>query len=152
RSSDVNNFLVGQQNGINTTQSVGINYNALFSKNLKLNMSYFYNNGTNGTSSFLQRTYLLSSLGNQLYNQGDTGESGNSSHRFNARLEWSIDSANSIIYTPSFRYQKYDATSFFRASTSTPEQDTINLSGSDNESNSSGFNLSQNLMLRHRFK
>lgn len=149
---DMNNFMVNQQTGINTTNSVGLNFSAFGIKKLKVTASYFFNNGISDASSFLNRAYFLSSLSNQLYSQGDTSKTTSYNHRFNMRLEYAIDSNNSIIYTPSFRYQTTNLYTIFSAGTKTQEQDTLNSSGSKSSSNGNGYNLSNNLLLRHRFK
>ncbi len=149
---DMNNFLVGQQSGINTTNSLGLNFSSFGMKNLKLTASYFFNNGINNSSSFLNRTYFLTALANQLYSQGDTSKNTSYNHRFNMRLEYTIDSANSIIYTPSFRYQTNQLYSVFDARTKTQEMDTLNSSGSKSNSKANGYTISNNLLLRHRFK
>ena len=149
---EMSNYLINQQNGINTTNSFGLNYSAFGMKKLKITASYFFNNGVNNSSSLLNRTYFLSSLANQLYTQGDTGKSYNTSHRLSARIEYNIDSFNSIIYTPSIRTQSNRSNSVFLAATKTQELDTLNQSGSKTESESKGYNISNNLLLRHRFK
>lgn len=149
---DMNNFMIGQQNGINTTNSIGLNYTAFGMKKLKLTASYFFNNGVNDASSFLNRTYFLSALSNQLYSQGDTSSNTSYNHRFNMRLEYTIDSFNSIIYTPSLRYQTNKLYSVFDARTKTQEMDTLNSSGSKSNSNAKGYSITNNVLLRHRFK
>ncbi len=149
---DMGNFLVNQQGGINTTNSFGFNYSAIGIKKMKITASYFFNNGVNNSASFLNRTYFLSSINNQLYSQADTSKSNSNSHRFNARLEYNIDSNNSIIYTPSLRFQNGNSNSYFNGITKTQLFDTINNSSSNTNSNSDGYNISNNLLLRHRFK
>lgn len=150
--SDMSSFMVNQQNGINVTNSFGFNYTGFAWKKMKLTGSYFYNNGTNNTSSFLNRTYFLSSLNNQLYRQGDTGETKNYSHRASMRLEYNIDSNNSIIYTPTFRYQNTKSLTLFKALTVTQELDSLNQSGSKTNADNDGINLNHSLLLRHKFK
>ncbi|MCC6817857.1 MAG: TonB-dependent receptor, partial [Bacteroidia bacterium] len=149
---DMANYLVNQQNGINTTNSLGLNFSAFGMKKMKLTASYFFNHGINEASSFFNRTYFLSSFSNQLYFQGDTSSNTSFNHRLNLRLEYSIDSNNSIIYSPSVRYQSSNLKSVFNANTKTQELDTLNGSGSRSNSNGNGLNITNNLLLRHRFK
>lgn len=146
------NYLVNQQSGINTTNSFGLNFSSFSMKKMKLTASYFFNNGINDASSYFTRTYFLSSLSNQLYYQGDTSNSLSFNHRLNMRLEYMIDSNNSIIYTPSVRFQKTDLSSVFSANTKTQEQDTLNGSGSKGNNYGEGLNIGNNLLLRHKFK
>ncbi len=149
---DMSNFMVNQQGGINTTNSLGLNYSSFGMKKLKITASYFFNNGVNNSASFLNRTYFLSALSNQIYQQSDTSESRSASHRINARLEYTFDSSNSLIYTPSVRLQNGSGNAFFAARTKTQELDTLNMSGSTSNSKSNGYNINNNLLLRHRFK
>lgn len=149
---DLRNFLVGQQEGINTTHAFGLNYSMHAGKKFKMTASYFLNRSSNETSSFLSRTYFLSSLDNQLYTQGDTGTSVNMNHRFNARVEFMPDSMNSIIFTPSLRLQSFSGNTVFFGLTNTQELQNLNNSRSITESATDGFSYSQDLLLRHRFK
>lgn len=153
RNSDVNNFLIGSQNGINTTNSFGLNYTGFAWSKMKVTASYFYNNGINNTSSFLTRSYFLPGFTDQKYSQGDTGETSNFSHRFNARLEYQLDSNNSLIYKPSFKFQKSNSLTLFNAITeNTVNLDTLNLSGTESSTDASGINLDHSILFRHRFK
>lgn len=148
-----NNFTVGQQGGINTTNAFGVNYSYYSGKKMRLTASYFFNNSKNETSSFLNRTYFLDASSNQYYSQGDTGTGKNNNHRLNARLEYNLDSSNSIVFTPSFSLQGNTASSLFLGQTRPSElADRINSSNSRTESESNGYSFSQSLLLRHKFK
>jgi hypothetical protein len=147
-----NNFLVGQQNGINTTNSFGFNYSTFGGTKLKLTASYFYNNSINNTASFLNRTYFLSGGANQLYSQGDTGKAKNFNHRLNARLEYMFDSSNSLIYTPSISFQKNNNNSTFLGMTNSQEFESLNRSFSKTSAENNGYNINNSLLFRHRFK
>lgn len=147
-----NNFSVNNQSGINTTNAIGMNYSLYGGKKYKLTASYFFNTGKNTTSSFLNRTYFLSALRNQLYSQGDTGTTNNSNHKFNARFEYNLDTNNSIIFTPQFSLQGNKSNTLFLGKTASQEAVNMNLSNSKTISNTSGYNFNQSLLLRHKFK
>ena len=147
-----NNFTVNNQSGINTTNAIGMNYSLYGGKKYKLTASYFFNTGKNTTSSFLDRTYFLSALTNQLYSQGDTGTTNNSNHKFNARFEYNLDTNNSIIFTPQFSLQGNKSNTLFLGKTATQEALNLNLSNSKTVSNTSGYNFNQSLLLRHKYK
>lgn len=146
------NFLTSQQNGINTTNSLGINYTLMNKKKLKLSGSYFFNNSKNLTQSNFERTYFLSEFENQYYEQGDSSESRSNSHRLNARLEYQFDSVNSIVYTPSIRFQNGESISKFLGLTENDTFRSLNQSNSNNTGNNNGYNITNNLLFRHRFK
>jgi hypothetical protein len=143
---------VNNQSGINTTNAIGVNYSLYGGKKYKLTASYFFNTGKNTTSSFLNRTYFLSALRNQLYSQGDTGTTNNSNHKFNARFEYNLDTNNSIIFTPQFSLQGNKSNTLFLGKTASQEAVNMNLSNSKTISNTSGYNFNQSLLLRHKFK
>jgi hypothetical protein len=50
---NTSNFMLSQQNGINTSNSLGINYTLMNKKKLKLSGSYFFNNSRNPNSILL---------------------------------------------------------------------------------------------------
>ena len=147
-----NNFTVNNQSGINTTNAIGMNYSLYGGKKYKLTASYFFNTGINNTSSFLNRTYFLSAISNQLYSQGDTGKTNNNNHKFNARFEYNLDSNNSIIFTPQFSLQGNKSNTLFLGKTSSQEAVNLNLSSSKTISNTNGYNFNQSLLFRHKFK
>lgn len=150
---DAGSFMVNQQGGINTTNALGLNYSYFGGKKLKFTAAYFFNNSANVNASFLNRTYFLSSLNNQNYTQGDTGKSRSTSHRLNARLEYNLDSNNSLIFTPNIKIQNSKSNSSFLGQTNSETLlSLINSSMSSTESSNMGYELSQNLLLRHRFK
>src|SRR5215203_2898498 len=96
-----NNFLVGQQNGINKTNAFGINYSDLWGPKITMTGSYFFNNTSNNTNEIANTQYY--SGGGIL----DTTASSNTNtnHRFNMRFEYRIDSANQIIISPNLSFQ-----------------------------------------------
>ena len=149
---NTSNFMLSQQNGINTSNSLGINYTLMNKKKLKLSGSYFFNNSRNLTQSYFERTYFLTELENQYYDQGDSSESRSNSHRINARLEYQFDSLNSIVYTPSIRFQNGNSISRFLGFTENDTLRSLNQSNSNNTNNNSGYNISNNVLFRHRFK
>lgn len=99
------NFFVGQQNGINQTNSLGINYSDKFGKDLTISGSYFINNSNNDNNSILERNYYAQNDIIQIYNEDNNSHAENYNHRFNARIEYNIDSNNSIFIRPAFNYQ-----------------------------------------------
>lgn len=145
-----NNFLVGQQNGINKTNAVGINYADNWGKKIVVSASYFFNNTNNNVDELVKRTYLLDGIPN--YNQATITSSTNNNHRFNMRFEYMIDSANQLIITPSLSFQdnhsnRIVSTSFLDPATDSTRSRTVNY----NNSNRSGNNLNNNILWRHSF-
>ncbi len=146
-----NNFVVGNQGGINKTNSAGMNFSDIWAKKLTVTGSYFFNQSTNNTNNQLQRTNFLSGGVNQLYNQKSVSNSDNSNHRLNVRLEYNIDSNNSIVLTPKLSFQENSAYSLINGST-TFNNELLNKTNTVNTSNNSGVSLNNNILYRHKFE
>lgn len=145
------NFLVGQQGGINATNSLGLNYSDNWGKKIKVSSSYFFNNSNNTSDSRLQREYFLSEGVNQFYNENNNAESHNYNHRFSARLEYTIDSSNSIILTPRLSFQDNNSKSLLSGINSLANNDLLNKTENNRNSNNNGYNLNNEILWRHRF-
>jgi len=149
-STNPSNFLVGQQGGISTVNSIGLNYINKWSNKLTVNASYFYNNSDNVTNTTLNRQYLLNDTASQYYNENDVSQTNNYNHRFNMRMTYDIDSNNSIIFTPKLKVQTTNITSTdsgLNTLSGAKLSSTINNYSNDN----SGYDFNQNLLLRHKF-
>ena len=109
--SNPSNFLVGNQDGINQTSAVGLNYSDSWGEKWEVNGSYFFNMSDNQSDVFLDREYFLTDLETQLYNETNNARSDNFNHRFNAMLRYTIDESNTIIIRPSLSMQRNEASS-----------------------------------------
>lgn len=151
RGGGADNFMVGQQAGITNTTAFGLNYTADWGKKTEVSASYFFNRSSNANRQITGRETFLS-RGNQLY--GDTSITGstNNNHRFNVRLEHKINDRNSLIFSPSVSFQQNE--SFTDRSGITSHADgggLINLTENNRISNTSAYNINNNLLWRHRF-
>lgn len=149
--SDAGNFLVGQQAGITQTHALGLNYSDNWGKKVEVTGSYFFNNTTNNNNTVLRREYFNQENGNLIYNENSLTTTTNQNHRFNLRLEYTIDSFNSLILTPRASLQnndfKRDLTGIGMLGNNSIDSRTLNT----NTSNNIGYNLSNDLLYRHRF-
>nr|WKN36537.1 TonB-dependent receptor [Tunicatimonas sp. TK19036] len=143
-------FLVGQQNGISTTNAFGFNYTDTWGKNWDVSGSYFFNNSSNDAVESLNRTYFLDQGATQEYAENSQSYSDNFNHRLNLRMEYQIDSSNSLIIQPRVSFQQNRGTTLQYGST---EQDGQLLNQTDNEyrSDLGGYDFSNSLLYRHRF-
>ncbi len=147
----ISNFLVGQQGGINTTNSAGLNYSDSIGHHIAISGSYFFNNLNNNTQSILARTYFPVKGVSPLYNETDQSSSKNYNHRANLRLEYTIDTLNSLVFTPKFSYQ---STSLFNSTSGVNRFstfDTANSSMYNSGLTSSGYDFNADLLWRHKF-
>ncbi len=149
-STNPDDFMVGQQGGISTTHSLGLNYQNKWGSRLRMNGSYFLSSANNVIESQIAQNYFLDENANQLYAESQTNESVNLNHRLRFRVDFDIDSSNSIFYRPSLSVQGNIQHAEFSGLNT--ESNTI-LSSLTNLSNSvgTGFRLDQNLGWRHNF-
>jgi len=142
------NFLVGQQNGIAKTNAAGINFSDQWGKKLTVTGSYFFNNSNSLND---QVTNQQSLNGNDFYKEISLSRDNNYNHRINFRLDYKIDSANSLLITPSINLQKNNGNSVYSTDAGFGE---IVKSSSNNTTNTdvSGYNIGNNILFRHSFK
>lgn len=148
------NFLVGQQNGISKTHSVGINFSDVWNKKVEISGSYFYNNNNNTNNEITSREFFGSVDSARIDKENSFSTSTNNNHRVNLRVEYKIDSNNTLLITPSINFQNnrsvdnFDAISYFN------NEDSINrISESENNNNTytKGFNINNGILYRHAF-
>lgn len=143
------NFTVGQASGISKTNAFGINYSNQFSKKLTVTGSYFFNNSTN-TNQSLVNTETLGDR-KQFSSQTSNTVTDNTNHRINLRIEYKIDSSNSIFIIPSLNFQNNNSSSLSSLQTLNAVKDSVNNSLASSNSKRNGFNIRNNIMFRHSF-
>ncbi len=146
-----NDFLVGTQNGISTTNAIGLNYSDKWGKKVEINSSYFYNESDNIALQDLNRQFFnASDTFNQVYTETNRAESLNINHRFNARVDIELNETDRIRIRPRLTVQRnegFDDTRGQTARGSTLLNSTENLFNSDLDA----VNFSTNFNYRHRF-
>jgi hypothetical protein len=143
------NFLVGQQNGINQTNSFGINYSNILSPKVTLSGSYFFNNTQNTTNEVSNVQYFSTKLPNRADTTYST--SNNINHRVNLRLEYKIDSFNQLIVIPNLGFQN-NRTDRIRVSNSMFSSGVeSNITRNSSTAHTWGNNLNNTLLFRHAF-
>jgi len=146
------NFQVGQQGGISTTTSLGLNYIDVWGKKqkVKVAMSYFFNQTDNTTITALTRQYYLSDQATSLYNENDSSRSLNRNHRINIRIEYSIDSSNTLVFTPKLIYQQNTQYYDLAGQTMLGGRE-LSHTASDQYSYNSGYQISGDILFQHKF-
>ncbi len=149
-SGSASNFLVGQQPGVSTTTSAGLNYSDSWGKKVKITGSYFFNLNNNTTNTELHRQYFTgdSSI---LYHEYNKSTSRNINHRINLRLEYTIDSSNKIIFTPKFNLQQNRQSNTIDGTDSTNENGFLSRTVSSYNAHTFGYNLTGDLLFQHKF-
>lgn len=145
----------GGGGGITRNLSTGINYSDKWGTKMDVGGSYFYSNSDTRSerSSFRQSFFANDSVTNQ--DQFSVSRNKNQNHRFNLRMEYYIDSMNSLLYTPTFTLQHSESESRDTISTRSikASQDFLALKGATRNANErDGISLNNNLLFRHKFK
>lgn len=144
------NFLVTDKNGISTTHALGINYTDKWGKNLEATGSYFFNQSINRSQQNVHRTYILANDSGQVYDENSSSTVRNLNHRINMRLEWKIDSSNSILFTPKLSIQQNNSNSTMNGHFQIADQ-LLSTTENMNRSVNSAYNFSNDLLFRHKF-
>ncbi|MFC5269527.1 outer membrane beta-barrel protein [Adhaeribacter terreus] len=143
-------FQVSTRNGISKTHAIGLNYADKWGKKVDVTGSYFFNATDNVANQLIFREYVSRTDSGQVYNETSRSDAMNINHRFNFRMEWEIDSMNSIRWQPRLTLQQSDGTSNFFGQTS-QFGEFLNSSSSNLNTNLLGYNFNNELLYRHRF-
>ena len=149
------NFSSGSgSTGIIKSFSAGVNYTDQWGGKIKVTGSYFLSSSnTIQQQNILRRTTYPDSV--VTLSKELLAHNKNQNNRFNLRFEYQIDSANSVLYTPSLTFQHSNNfshdTSF--STTQTPSKEYLAVTSKNNNTNErNGFNLGNNFLFRHKFK
>jgi outer membrane receptor protein involved in Fe transport len=148
---DPSSFFVNQQGGISTTHSGGLNYAGQWGPKLAVSSSVFLNDTDNDNIQTLAREFVPPQDSIAFYGQNTTTNNRNGNQRLDARLEWTLDSLNSVILQPRLYFQNNHSRNLSFAANTTTLGSELNASDSDTRNRTNGNNLSNRLTLRHRF-
>jgi len=145
------NFLVGAQNGITTTTSIGTNYSTDWGKKLAVTQSYFFNATDNRDMQNLARDYAVPIDSVTHYGQGSTARNHNQNHRYDARFEETFSPSTSLIQEPRLYFQSNGATNASTGSNADALDQELSRATSGSSGSTTGDNLSDHVVARHRF-
>lgn len=151
RGGAASNFFVGQQNGVATTNAFGINYADQWGSKISVTGSYFFNKSHTLAIQDINRQYVLTADSSQYYTEHSNNTSTNFNHRINMRLEYTIDSANALIFIPSLSFQANRSLNALLGVNSLSNTELLSESDNSSRTNSQGYNISNRLIFRHRF-
>jgi hypothetical protein len=144
------NFMVGQQNGLTTTNSIGTNISDETAWGLKSSGSYFFNHTRNTNDQLTARQYFLTGDASQLYDEDARNTSRSGNHRVNGRFEYIPDTLNTFIITPRANYQASTSNNLVASSTTLGGGRTTSLSNSNGDNDL--WNAGAGATWRHRFQ
>lgn len=150
--SSLGGFTIGTAGGgITRSSQAGINYRDTWSKTFDVNGSYFFNSTqTNNQRNTFRQTFVNDST--TILNDNETfTESRNNNHRVNVNAVITVDSFNSIIFQPNLSLQ--NSRSFGDDSLiNRIGNKLINQGRSLTENRGEGYNFTNNLLWRHKFR
>lgn len=137
--------------GTSVTKSIGINYNNKIGKKIDVNGSYSFNENDNSSLIITRRQYVLAADSGQIYNETNNSWNNSYSHRLYFRINYAIDSMNSLLIDPQLALQKNYSNSSLLGNTS-QAADTLNRTINNSNGNILGYVFSGNVLYRHKFR
>jgi len=141
-------FLVGQQDGISTTHSLGVNFSDSWGDKTKFSGSYFFNQSDNELVQTIEQEYFSEREEGDIYSEDAARNTDNMNHRAQARIDINFNDKNSLRIRPRASWQGNEQedlanTEFLRLGADADVANTIY----NTESNA--LNLSNSLRYRH---
>ncbi len=142
--------------GLIRSFSTGLNYTDQWGSKFKITGSYFLSNSTTRQEQTSVRTskYLNGDSVVSRFVPISGSENNNTNHRFNLRLEYALDSMNTILFTPSLTLQRsnnQNQDSSYSIAT-IPGQDFLAATSRNIRTNKrEGYNYRGELLFRHKF-
>jgi Outer membrane protein beta-barrel family/Carboxypeptidase regulatory-like domain len=142
--------------GITRNWNTGLNFSQDFSKNLIVNGSYFFNDTKTDVEQKQERqTFSTDKTGkaSTTYdNSSSVSQTDNSNNRIAARIEYTIDSLHSLIFTPTYSLTNGNSYSVTNNVSLNTARDTINKGTTINDGQGNNTNVGGSLLFRKRFK
>ena len=146
------NFQIGPQPGIAKTNAAGVNFSDLWAnKKLEFTGSYFFNNSHTVTNTLTNRELFLPGDSSQFYTEDRNSVADNTNHRVNLRMEYKIDSNNTLIIAPNISYQANQSVSVQSGMNKTAKGIVLNSTKNIRRSNLDAYNLRNDINYRHAF-
>lgn len=137
-------------NGVTTAWMAGLNFRDHWGEKLEVSGSYFFNHTDNSVIRQQHRQNIFQDS-SSYNNQDDRSRNSSANHRLNLRMEYQIDSMNSMIFTPSLSYTTNDYRQSSVFSVLDDNKLPLNEGTSSYGSSATSPNLNGNLLYRHRF-
>jgi len=144
-------FFVNSKKGIVNTGAAGLNFSDNLGKKGEVSANYFFNRSRNDLDQSSIRNFVIAKDSGQAYVENNQSQTTNTNHRFNMRLDYKLDSNNSILYTPRFTYQDVEAINFTQGGNRLREN-LVNATNNKVVSQNEAFNMNNEILFRHKFK
>ncbi len=137
--------------GIATSSQAGLNYRDTWSKTFDVNGSYFFNySGRENQNKTLRQNFLTDS--SIFTAENAASRSRNYNNRTNLNMTITIDSFNSVIFQPNLSFQKTETRSEGTLSSNSSNNKLLNQGSNFNTNQGEGYNWSNNLLWRRKFR
>lgn len=129
----------------------GLNYRDKLGKRAELSSSYFLNQAITTTDQQSRRENVLPDR-SFLTDQSNYSQNRQTTHRFNGRLDWQLDSLMSLRITPNVSWQTSSYDSRTTSRSYLPFGQSLNDGDTRYGSTGNGFNGYNNLLLMRKFR
>ena len=148
-------FSGGGSGGISKVHSGGLNYSDKWGSKVDITGSYFYSNSDNRNEQ--ERAVTTTFPDSVVVQDGNTfSRNKNENHRFTVRMEYYIDSMNSLLVNPSLTLQNSESESFTNQSTQIAgrgQKSYTAIKGvSQNFNDREALNFNNSILYRRKFK
>lgn len=149
-SSGSSSSMVSNLDGVTSSNAAGLNFVDTWGEKVKFTGSYFFNQSDNEQEESTLREYFESSLPGMTYEEYSESTMDNWNHRFNAKIDYTINENNSLIITPSLSFQSNDKWSLVDGTNLSYGEVTENVI-TDSDSHTDAYNMGAEIVFRHRF-
>jgi hypothetical protein len=139
--------------GDNSSKTTGINYSDTWSSKVDFRGSYGYSSYNSLLEQNIFRRYSFPSDSSSEVNSINKNNYSGKTNRINGRVEYFIDSMNSLVLTSTYNWQKNEM-NLYDSSVTTAGKNLSYLaatSKNEREENRKGKNINNELLFRHRF-
>jgi hypothetical protein len=141
----------GNANAITESWAGGVNFRDTWGKKIEITGSYFLNRSDVATKQTSLRQTILPDT-SFLTTQENQSANVNTSQRLNLRIDYQLDSLNSIRITPGFTWQQATFTNLSRSQGFTLNNLPLNKNELSNLANGEGIYGTNNLLYMHKFR
>lgn len=137
--------------GISATNAVALNYEDRWGGDVEVTGNYSFNRSHQRSSASLQRAYLTSTDGALSYHETNDASNAGYYNGLNMRLEYSIDTFNTLIVMPGLTWNQNDSQS---ALNGTYSGDALNLqteTGNRLDNHNRAYGIYNSILYHHRF-
>ncbi|MGM0946782.1 MAG: outer membrane beta-barrel protein [Bacteroidota bacterium] len=138
------------QNGVISTNILGMNYTDTWGEKIQVTGSYLYSSRENIGQDIRFREFITNDDSDQLYNEVSNDTRLNNRHQFDMRLEYDIDEKNRIVFIPRFSARFETETSDFSGETSNGSE-LINTIENNRTAKNKDFDIFNRIFYSHKF-